>query len=39
MLTGARGHNKIQQIILGSTSSYIVQHAPCAVMVIKQVQA
>ncbi|WP_027364551.1 universal stress protein [Desulfotruncus alcoholivorax] len=38
ILTGARGHNKIQQIILGSTSSYIVQHAPCAVMVIKQLQ-
>jgi nucleotide-binding universal stress UspA family protein len=35
ILMGCRGRAGLNQIILGSTSNYVMHHAPCSVLVIK----
>ncbi|GCF93614.1 universal stress protein [Enterococcus florum] len=35
IMIGATGMGAIEQMIVGSTTSYVVNHAPCNVMVVK----
>ncbi|CDY54032.1 BnaA09g54960D [Brassica napus] len=32
---GSRGLSALQRIIMGSVSSFVIQHAPCPVTVVK----
>lgn len=34
VVVGARGGNAVSRALLGSVSSYVVEHAPCAVLVV-----
>jgi nucleotide-binding universal stress UspA family protein len=36
VILGARGHGPIDRALLGSVSSYVVDHAPCAVLVARR---
>ena len=36
IVVGSHGRNAISRLFLGSTSQYVVQHAPCAVLVVRQ---
>lgn len=35
IIIGARGLNKIKKALLGSTSSYVSEHATCSVLIVK----
>ncbi|MEM8670180.1 MAG: universal stress protein [Planctomycetota bacterium] len=35
IVIGAKGHSKIDRILLGSTSDYVATHAPCSVLVVR----
>ncbi len=35
IVMGATGKGAIQQALVGSTTSYVVSHAPCTVLVVK----
>lgn len=36
LIIGATGKGRIKSAILGTTTSYVVQHAPCNVLVVKE---
>ena len=36
LVCGSRGHGKLAQLFLGSTSKYVTEHAKCNVMVVKR---
>jgi nucleotide-binding universal stress UspA family protein len=36
VVVGARGHNRLEKLLLGSTSRGLVEHAPCPVLVVNQ---
>lgn len=35
IVMGAKGHSKVDRILLGSTSDYVATHAPCSVLVVR----
>ncbi len=35
ILMGAYGHSKLRELVLGSTTSYTINHAPCPVLLIR----
>jgi nucleotide-binding universal stress UspA family protein len=35
IIIGRRGHSNLNEILLGSTSNYVLHHAPCLVMVVQ----
>lgn len=39
IILGRRGHNGLQEMMLGSTSNYIVHHASCSVLVVQGIEA
>lgn len=38
IVLGAKGHSKIDRILLGSTSDYVATHAHCSVLIIRPTQ-
>lgn len=39
IVLGATGLNRLEQMIVGSNSKYVMQHAPCDVMLVREAQA
>lgn len=35
IVMGATGLNAVERVLVGSTTSYVVTHAPCNVLVVK----
>ncbi|MFA7692976.1 MAG: universal stress protein [Candidatus Hydrogenedentes bacterium] len=35
IIMGAYGHNKLRELVLGSTTSYTINHAPCPVLLVR----
>jgi nucleotide-binding universal stress UspA family protein len=35
IVVGRRGHNGLNELIMGSVSNYVVHHAPCSVLVVQ----
>jgi len=35
IIAGRRGHSGLNELLLGSTSNYILHHAPCSVLIIQ----
>jgi nucleotide-binding universal stress UspA family protein len=35
LVIGSRGHGWLQRLVLGSVTTYVVRHAPCAVLVVR----
>jgi nucleotide-binding universal stress UspA family protein len=36
VVMGARGHGMIQRLLVGSTSEYVLSHAPCSVLIVRE---
>jgi nucleotide-binding universal stress UspA family protein len=36
VVVGSHGHSGIRRLVLGSVAAYVVQHAPCDVLVVKR---
>jgi nucleotide-binding universal stress UspA family protein len=35
IVVGRRGHNGLNELLMGSVSNYVVHHAPCSVLVVQ----
>ena len=35
IVTGAYGHSKVRELVVGSTTSYVISHAPCPVLLTR----
>jgi nucleotide-binding universal stress UspA family protein len=35
VVLGSRGHSRLERIFLGSVSSFVVEHSPCATLVVR----
>ena len=38
IVMGAKGHSQVGRILLGSTSDYVATHAPCSVLIVRQLE-
>jgi nucleotide-binding universal stress UspA family protein len=36
VVMGARGHGMMQRLLVGSTSEYVLSHAPCSVLIVRE---